>query len=385
MRSPAGIWCCLIVGLLCATLLITNDRGATHVGLVETVSAQANDDEGSTTMRSAMPPTTASMTVDRAMKELDASIEDAETTEEALSIYRAFINDRTLPSPTRDAAQKKLDLWQQAIDAGLVRCLGKWMTQQEVRNIHAKSDDQTNMALSLVRVGEDRVAFDWLLEASRINPTGIQADFITATVFAVAVKNYGNAQRHYEACLRRSPKNSAVLNNLAIAEVHTQQYREAALHLCLAAETSAVAIHNIGRLIELANAKELYLPSEVLADLRRIRTDHYRAAGVSEAKPLYSWKYMLLRGATEGGFLEDVSCWRCGGTKTVRCTVAECDDGRLTQSKSVYIWDQAAGTIVRQRALIEGYCSMCDVGKIICPSCGGTGVDANAKRPMPSK
>ena len=52
----------------------------------------------------------------------------------------------------------------------------------------------------MVRLEQDQLGLDKLLEASKADPDSIQADFIIATVYAIVAKRFDKANQHYEVC-----------------------------------------------------------------------------------------------------------------------------------------------------------------------------------------
>ncbi|HEX4147561.1 MAG TPA: trypsin-like peptidase domain-containing protein, partial [Pirellulales bacterium] len=233
---------------------------------------------------------------DRALKAVDKEVQRCRTADEAVVLYTVFLADETLPSATRATAEKNMAEWKQMADKGLVRSGSKWLTAEEVRGGRIKAAFLINQGLEMVRLGQDRLGYDKLMEASAAAPDDIYADFIIATVYAIALQKFDEAQKHYEVCLRRDPDNPSVLNNLALTEIKVGRHREALLHWKAAAalcEDRRIA-QNLGRLFDQAGKGKILVSKSVLSQLSDIYASLVIAKHVSVAHAQLGWQYMLI-------------------------------------------------------------------------------------------
>jgi S1-C subfamily serine protease len=181
-------------------------------------------------------------------------------------------------------------------DKGLVRSGTKWVTAEEVRTGRIKSAFLINQGLEMVRLGQDKMGYDKLMEASNVAPDDIYADFIIGTVFAIAMQKFDKAEHHYEICLRRAPDNPSVLNNLALAEVKTGHHREALNHWKTAAalcQDQRIA-QNLGRLFDQAGKSRILVSKSILSQLSDVYASLVIAKNVSVAHAQFGWQYMLI-------------------------------------------------------------------------------------------
>jgi S1-C subfamily serine protease len=233
---------------------------------------------------------------EKALKSVDKEAQRCRTADEAVVLYTVFLSDTTVPSATRAKAQQQMAEWKGMADKGLVRSGTKWVTAEEVRNGRIKSAFLINQGLEMVRLGQDKMGYDKLMEASNVAPDDIYADFIIGTVFAIAMQKFDKAEHHYEVCLRRDPDNPSVLNNLALAEVKTGHHREALNHWKTAAalcQDQRIA-QNLGRLFDQAGKSRILVSKSILSQLSDIYASLVIAKNVSVAHAQFGWQYMLV-------------------------------------------------------------------------------------------
>jgi tetratricopeptide (TPR) repeat protein len=233
---------------------------------------------------------------DKAMKAVDKEAQRSRTAEEAVMLWGVFLAENTLPPTTRSAAELKKAEWQQLADKGLVRSGNKWVTPDEVRAGKLKSFYLINQGLELVRLKQDRLAYEKLMEASQAAPDDIYADFIIATVYAIGIHKYDKAEDHYEICLRRDPGNPAVLNNLALTEVKVGRHSEAVQHWRAAAAAceDPRITQNLGRMLDQAGQGKLLVSKQVLRQISDVYASLVIAKNVTVAKSQLGFRYMLI-------------------------------------------------------------------------------------------
>lgn len=233
---------------------------------------------------------------DRNLAALEREAKNCKTAEEAIVMYTVFLSDPTIPDATRTAAAEKMAAWKQLSDQKLVRMGTKWVTIDEAREARIKSVFLVNQGLEMVRLNQDKLGLEKLLEASNASPEDIQADFIIATVFAIALQKFDKAETHYKICLKRDPGNPAVLNNLALSLIRLNRPQEALGFWRTAASTchDERIVENIGRLFEQAGSKKIFVPPAVVSQLSDIYATLVLSKNVSAATHQRGWQYMPL-------------------------------------------------------------------------------------------
>jgi S1-C subfamily serine protease len=233
---------------------------------------------------------------DKALKAVDKEAQHCRTAEAAVVLYSVFLSDETLPPSTRSAAEAKKAEWQQMADKGLVRTGHKWATPEAVRTARLKSGFLVSQGLEMIRLGQDQLGFDKLMEASSTAPDDIYADFIMATVYAIGQHKFDKAHHHYLNCLRREPANPAVLNNLALTEIKVGSHHDAVQHWKAAAalcDDPRIA-QNLGILLNQASKKKILVSKAVLQQISDVYASLVIARKVSVAQSQIGWGYMLI-------------------------------------------------------------------------------------------
>jgi S1-C subfamily serine protease len=232
----------------------------------------------------------------KALKAVDDEAERSKTAEEAVLLFNMFLADGTNPESVRAMAREKLAEWQKRVDQGLVHFGRKWVAIDEVRTARAQAQYLVGQGLELVRLSQDQLALEKLVEASRTDPDSIQADFIIATVFAIVARNFDKANQHYDICLRRDPTNVAVLNNLALVEIKRGAHRDAVTHWRMAANLryDQRIAQNIGRLLDQAGKRRVPVTRGTLDQLSDVYSTMVIANKLFGADKRQGWHYMLI-------------------------------------------------------------------------------------------
>ena len=177
----------------------------------------------------------------------------------------------------------------------MVRVGLRWLEPAEANDLKRQARQLTEEALRLLEVGQDKAAIDKCVQASKLDPDAILADFLLGLGYALVSCDAKGANRHFAECIRRDPRHVSALNNLALSEVRLREYTQALAHWQTALEVAPAApevIQNLGRLLHLANQGRVPLPTGV----QRRFSDLYAAAAVSaDAKEFNSrvgWLYM---------------------------------------------------------------------------------------------
>ncbi len=235
-------------------------------------------------------------TANKALKAVEEEAKRGQTAEEAVLLYNMFLGDRVLPTSMRRAAEAGRAEWQARADKGLVRLGARWVSLDEVRNAKSQAHFLRNQGLEMVRLSQDQLGLEKLLEASKADPDSVQADFIIATVYAIVAKRFDKANQHYEICLKRDPTNVPVLNNLALVEVKIGQHRDAIQHWKTAAALryDERIAQNLGRLFLQAGQRKIPMTKSVLDQLSDVYAALVVGKNVLAADKAQGWHYMLL-------------------------------------------------------------------------------------------
>ena len=125
-------------------------------------------------------------------------------------------------------------------------------------------------AIDLLKLGNAQLAKQELQKASKADASSGEAEFVTAIIYAVGVRNYEKAVDHFAEAVSRDPANAAAVANLALCELHTKQYSSAVGHFRRALELKpdgqAIA-DNMALAIQAAGAGRARMTEKVLADL----------------------------------------------------------------------------------------------------------------------
>ncbi len=219
------------------------------------------------------------------------------TAREAADIYRVFLEDYSVSALDRAIAKARLEYWESLAARKLARLGQKWVSSEEVAAARTKAINLFYQGVELVRLSQDKLAHEKLLEASKTNPNSIEADFLMSLVYALAVRNYTKAEEHLNICLRRDPDNVAVLNNLALVEIKLGQSTEATNHwkAALASSPTQEVGQNIGRLIDQSGKGRINnVPKTIIAKASAMYGELLVAKTIQGVDKRKGWMYMLI-------------------------------------------------------------------------------------------
>lgn len=230
------------------------------------------------------------------LQDLEAEAQRCKTARDAARLYTVLLAKANLPADVRSAAEQKSASWQKMATANMVRFGKSWIPGDQYLATRRQAGELIKHALELIRLNQDKLAYEKLVEASKLDPDSIQADFIIATVFAVVAKNYDKANQHFENCRRRDPDNMAVLNNLALTEIKLGRIRNAINHWKAAAALGSDQrlVQNVGRLIDQAGKRRVAVPKSSLGQLSELYAGMVVSAKVEGASKKHGWQYMLI-------------------------------------------------------------------------------------------
>lgn len=209
--------------------------------------------------------------------------------------YELFLQDEQIAESDRKAALEQLSVWEERARKQMVRVGSRWLTPADANDLKWQVQQLIDEALRLLEVGQNKAAIDKCLQASKLDPDAIKADFLLGLQYALLSCNATGANKHFAACVRRDARHISSLNNLALSEVRLRRYSEALTHWQRALKVAPAApevIQNLGRLLHLANHGRLRLPSAVKSEFNEL----YAAAAVwADAKDFdnkVGWLYM---------------------------------------------------------------------------------------------
>lgn len=230
------------------------------------------------------------------LRRLEAEAQNCKTARAAAQLYAAFLARPNLSPEVQRAAEENLNRWQTMARTNMVRLGKKWVHSDQYAATRRQARDLIKHSLELVRLNQDKLAYEKLIEASKLDPDSIQADFIMGIVFALVVKNYDKANEHFENCRRRDADNIAVLNNLALTEIKLGQVRNAINHwkAAIAVGHDQRVAQNLGRLIHQAGKGRVSLPKSAISQLSELYTGMMASDRVEGASMRHGWQYMMI-------------------------------------------------------------------------------------------
>ena len=245
------------------------------------------------------------------------------------------------------------------------------------------ADELTAQAMDLVQRGQVAPARERLLQAAKLveaggqpKANGLAPRFVLGMVEALYQHDYAAAATQFKACSRVAPTNVAVLNNLAICNLHSSDQMQALRNFEAAtrAGSSAAVKANLARLMKFRDKKRVVLPpsaAKVASDaVTASILASPEAAGDIDAD---GWLFMIIAtGRTDvdaglvkafAGRLTDTTCLKCDGKGSMRC--GKCSIGMLTVP--------GPGTIVGRNPVTGQSLVESSTQRVKCTACKGTG------------
>lgn len=123
------------------------------------------------------------------------------------------------------AAEGQLDLalWQERLDKGLARIMGKWVTPAEAAVLRAGATDQAKAAIEALRQSKMNDAGDLLAAALAADPKNPTALYVKG-VLSYRQDKLQDARRAFEASLESATSYGPSLNNVAVTAFRMNQY-----------------------------------------------------------------------------------------------------------------------------------------------------------------
>jgi len=185
-----------------------------------------------------------------------------------LDLFEAFLATNDIDEVEKAKARDELSEWQVREKNGAIRVGTQWVTPAELQHMQ---DDEIRLikeAHRLIDIKSDELAKEKFLEASKVNPQGVRADFYLGLLNALVAHHPPDAEEHFNECVKRLVRDEdlltetrranyvAALNNLAIAKARRRQYREAISHWRTAIKIAPYTpelVQNLGLMVKLAN------------------------------------------------------------------------------------------------------------------------------------
>lgn len=203
----------------------------------------------------------------KTIADLKAAVERQRLAAEVLQLYRQFISAAGVATGDLAAAKEDLPRWEGLAAKNAKRYGDTWSSDEEIVAMQAEASKLMIQAMHLIDVGNDEIARQTLLKASKADPEGVQADFTLGLLHALVGGHPEEARKHFLVCIRRldavgerrtSLQNShlaAAMNNAAIAEVRMRSTGAALKRWRTVVEAGVVPpelIQNLGRFSDLA-------------------------------------------------------------------------------------------------------------------------------------
>jgi S1-C subfamily serine protease len=217
------------------------------------------------------------------------------TASEVVIAYKLFLQDEQIAESDRKAAVKQLTVWEERAKKKMVRVGSRWLDPAEANDLKQQVRQLTDEAMRLLEVGQSKAAIDKCVQASKLDPDALLADFLLGLQYALLTCDTKGSNKHFAECVKRDARHVSALNNLALSEVRLRDYTQALMHWRRALEVAPAApevIQNLGRLLHLANQGRVSLPSGIQ---RRLNDLYAEAAVSADAKAFdnkIGWLYM---------------------------------------------------------------------------------------------
>jgi S1-C subfamily serine protease len=130
----------------------------------------------------------------------------------------------------RAKVEQRLVYWRSLAKQGRVRLGRDWVTPHEAENARKAAREKIDLAIELLRLQNGKLAEQTLLEASELDPSSGEADFVRGIIHGAIVGNDREAAKSFAECVRRDAADVAALNNLAVSEFFCRKYDSAIDH-----------------------------------------------------------------------------------------------------------------------------------------------------------
>ncbi|MCG3178396.1 MAG: hypothetical protein BIFFINMI_00723 [Phycisphaerae bacterium] len=219
-----------------------------------------------------------------------AEAEKAGTAEEGLAVWTAYLKQFPEGPKVVQAAAER-EVWQQRVDAGLVRFGPNWIGREEAQRRNQQVDALLKEAATAPDVN---VALKLLNDAAVLHPWRLDVPFTRGELMLKADR-LTDAAAAYDAALRIEADQAAAANNLGVLSARQLNWARAIQHLLKAARSNPAdpILDNLDLTMWLAKQKGYSATALAAADkqLRQI-IDQMHAAGKQKGMTRWGNKWV---------------------------------------------------------------------------------------------
>jgi tetratricopeptide (TPR) repeat protein len=162
--------------------------------------------------------------------EVEAEAAQSPTALDAAMACEFHLAAGTLPPLERTRVEKRLEHWRSLARQGLVRLGDRWVTKGDAESARKAAREKIDLAIELLRLQNGKLAEQTLIEASELDPSSGEADFVRGIVHGAIDGDDREAAKSFAVCVRRDAADVAALNNLAVSEFFSRKYDSAVDH-----------------------------------------------------------------------------------------------------------------------------------------------------------
>lgn len=217
---------------------------------------------------------------------------------DALDLLQEALRDKSLSSTQRSRLEKERGVWHERYEKDLVRHGSSWITKEDRESRQKEADLLIEKAFVLMETRDFRSAREALEKASKVDETGLRADFLLGLLNTPILANSPEtAEKHFRKVLTRSPNHLPTLNNLALCCVRQKEFSQALefwRRIAEVAPNTPELSHNVGRVLKEAGDGRLALGN---SDRKRFQDLYLDIATEENAESRYvsgGWRYMHL-------------------------------------------------------------------------------------------
>jgi len=235
---------------------------------------------------------------DKEIKDFGNSVRLEQKATDAYARYLAFSQTFAFSDEQRPQVESELAEWKERADKDLRRLGTEWASLEELQSAEKVARTLIDRAFVLIKMGSYAQCVEFLEDASRVNPNGIEADYTLGLLNSLPIgfKAPEVAEKHFKRVLLRSPDHPAALNSVAISQLKQGDFSAAFTSFerssALTPKCTEVA-HNLGRAVMLAQCGRLPIQP---GTLRRF-TDLYSTLITDERASAFNerigWLHML--------------------------------------------------------------------------------------------
>lgn len=336
----------------------------------------------------------------RTASELSRTTQAFKLASDVLKGYELFMHDASIPVEEKSKAQNLLKIWRERTNAQMIRAGKEWLTPAALNEAESKEKElleRANAALKAKKIEEFR---DLLVDASRANPAGVEADYRLGLLYGLSKRSPGDAAHYFQKCLDRTELDldlqkaalveqfTAFQNNLAIAQFRQSKFGSALRNweeAFVRQPASIPLIHNVALLHELAQAEGNKFSARDKAKIEELfqkaqKQDAFAAVQVNRGL-LYAVQFApeleddairfgVLTKTPEQG-LPDTGCLFCDAIGNVACPISKCKNGTIANMVERKIFDNGIKAQYRTE-IVKSKCTECGGdGYVPCPRCNG--------------